>query len=237
MSAKRILLKVSGEALMSHDKKYFCENVANILKSNILQEKQIGLVIGGGNIMRGIHVQGKMERNTADHIGMLATLINALSFKQVLDDIGCPVKVFSAIRCDQIVEKYFWKKADDYLNDGYLVLLAGGTSNPYFSTDSAAALRACELKADMLLKATKVDGIYDKDPHIFSDAIKINNISYFEYLQRRLKVMDMTAVSLCMENNLPIKVFDLFSEEGLKKALLGEAVGSLIHGDDYECKK
>jgi uridylate kinase len=232
---RRILLKVSGEALINHEKGSFCEAVALILKDAILKKKQIGLVIGGGNIIRGLHVQGKMERNTADHIGMLATLINALSFKEVLEKIVCPVKVFSAIKCDQIVEKYFWKKADDYLNNGYLVILAGGTSNPYFSTDSAAALRACELKADILLKATKVDGVYDKDPHLFSDARKLDIISYFEYLQRRLKVMDMTAVSLCMENNLPIKVFDLFSSEGLKRALLGETVGSLIHGEGYEC--
>jgi uridylate kinase len=234
MAVNRILLKISGEALMNHKEESFCESVALTLKNSILQKKQIGLVIGGGNIMRGLHMRGKMERNTADHIGMLATVINALSFKEILDKVGCPNKVFSAIECGGIAEKYFWKKADDYLKDGFLVLLAGGTSNPYFSTDSAAALRGCELRADIFLKATKVDGVYDKDPNIFSDAVKFNDISYFEYLQRKLKVMDMTAVALCMENNLSVRVFDFFSQGAFENALLGEAVGSLIYGDGYE---
>jgi uridylate kinase len=230
---RRILLKFSGESLMGNQ--HFgidpgaCQHIASHVHSLCKKGVQVGIVIGGGNIFRGAHAKG-MERTPADHIGMLATLINGISLQQAFEKIGCESRIMSAISCDVMAESYSWKNALDYLARGIVIIFIGGTGNPYFTTDSAAALRALEIQAEVLFKATKVDGIYDKDPMQHKDAKKFERITYDEVLSQDLKIMDPTAIALCRENRLPIRVFDMFSDKALDMAVQNESVGTLVEG-------
>jgi len=187
------------------------------------------VVLGGGNIFRGLSGSQKgIERATADYMGMLATVINALALQDALEQLGVPTRVQSAITMHQIAEPFIRRRAVRHLEKGRVVIFGGGTGNPYFSTDTAAALRANEIGAEVILKATKVDGIYDRDPKLHPDARRFDRITYLEALQRQLKVMDSTAFSLCMDNKMPIIVFDLFKPHNLKKVVLGQKVGTLV---------
>jgi len=232
---KRILLKLSGEALMGEQKfgvdPDACDQIAVQVKELCALGVQVGVVIGGGNIFRGVKaVKSGMERTPADHIGMLATLINGISLQQAFERICCESRIMSAISCDVMAESYSWKDALKYLDRGLVLIFVGGTGNPYFTTDSAAALRALEIHAEILLKATKVDGIYDKDPLKYPDAVKFNRVSYSEVLANQLQVMDPTAIALCRENKTPIRVFNVFGAHALKRAVCDEAIGTLVEG-------
>ena len=229
---KRILLKLSGESLMGGQSfgvdPEACFRVASQVQLLCQLGVQVGIVIGGGNIFRGAHAS--MERTSADHIGMLATIINGISLQQAFERIECESRIMSAIACDVMAESYSWKNALHYLEKGFVLIFVGGTGNPYFTTDSAAALRALEIQAEILLKATKVDGIYDKDPVKYPNAKKFDRITYSEVLSKQLQVMDATAIALCRENHIPIRVFNLFSNEDLMKAVCNEPVGTLVEG-------
>ncbi len=234
---KRILLKLSGEALMGPQKfgvdAAACGKIAREVGAIAVLGVQVGIVIGGGNIFRGIQAsQAGLDRTPADHIGMLATLINAIALQQAFEKAGCESRVLSAIPCSGIAEPYSWKKALAYLERGIVLIFAGGTGNPYFTTDSAAALRAIEIQADVLVKATKVDGIYDKDPLKHPDAVKYDRISYSEALVRKLAVMDATAIALCRENKLPIRVINMFGDHALQQAVLHRSVGTLVEEEE-----
>lgn len=229
-SYKRVLLKLSGEALMGSQQFGVDPKVCNSIASEIhtLQKSgvEIGIVIGGGNIFRGIKGSAYgMERVAADHVGMLATVINSITLQQTLKSLGCKTHVLNALDCNDVTEAYSWTKAIEYLEDKRVVIFSGGTSNPFFTTDSAAALRACEINADVLLKATKVDGIYDRDPVLYPDAVKYDEITYSDALQQNLQVMDGTAFTLCMENKIPIRVFNISS---ISKAVCNEHFGTLV---------
>ena len=190
---------------------------------------QLGLVIGGGNIFRGISGSEKgMDRAQSDYMGMLATVINALAMQDALEQRGCYTRVMSALRIEQVCEPYIRRRAMAHLAKGRVVIFAAGTGNPYFSTDSAAALRAAEIRADVILKATKVDGVYDKDPKQFADAVRFERIAPMDAFKRGLKVADATAIALAMENNTPMIVFDLSVPGNIKRVVLGESVGTLI---------
>ena len=190
---------------------------------------QIAIVVGGGNIFRGVADQAKdMDRVSADHMGMLATVINALALQDALEKQGVHTRVQSAIEMNQVAEPFIRRRAIRHLEKGRLVIFAGGTGNPYFSTDTAASLRAMEIKADVIIKATKVDGIYDADPMLVKTATKFVEISYMEVLKQGLKVMDSTAISLCKDNNLPIIVFNLNQHGNIRRVILGEQVGSRV---------
>lgn len=190
---------------------------------------EVCLVIGGGNIFRGLAGASRgMDRAHADYMGMLATVINALALQDALENRGCFTRVMSAIGMDQICEPYIRRRAISHMKKGRVVIFAGGTGNPYFTTDTAAALRAAEIHAEVILKATKVDGIYDKDPAKHDDAVRFDEVTYMEVLQRGLKVMDATAVSLCMDNSIPIVVFDLHGEGNLLRVLAGEDIGTRV---------
>lgn len=233
LSYKRILLKLSGEALMGSQKfgiePEACRNIAIQVQELCHLGVQVGLVIGGGNIFRGADVaQFGMQRTPADHIGMLSTLINGIALQQAFERVGCESRIMSAISCDVMAEPYSWKNALKYLDKGVVLIFVGGTGNPYFTTDSAAALRALEIQADILMKATKVDGIYNKDPLKYSDAIKYEKVSYSEVLANELQIMDPTAIALCRENRVPILVFNVFTDHALKKAIYKESVGTLV---------
>lgn len=230
---KRILLKLSGEALKGDENSIspeivsqMAENIKHITDKGI----EVALVIGGGNIFRGLSASRKgMDRTTADYMGMMATCINALALQDGLESIGIPTRVQSAITMQQIAEPYIRRKAVRHLEKGRVVIFAAGTGSPYFSTDTTAALRANEINADVVLKATKVDGIYDKDPVKFDDAVKFESISYIDALQRQLQVMDSTAFSLCMDNEIPIIVFNFFEEGALEKVITGDtSVGTVV---------
>ena len=189
------------------------------------------VVIGGGNIFRGLRgAASGMDRTTADHMGMLATMINALALQDALERRGCPTRMMSALKMDQVCEPYIRRRAMRHLEKGRVVIFAAGTGNPYFSTDTAAALRAAEVHADIILKATKVDGVYDKDPALHDDAVRFDRLTYLDVLSKGLKVMDATAVSLCMDNALPIMVFDLNTPGNIGRAVRGQAVGTLVAG-------
>ncbi len=230
---KRILLKLSGEALAAGqgfgvDPQRIHE-VAKELAEVHAVGTQIAIVVGGGNFFRGVAVQAKeMDRVSADHMGMLATVINALALQDALEKQGVYTRVQSAIEMNQVAEPFIRRRAIRHLEKGRIVIFAGGTGNPYFSTDTAASLRAMEIKADAILKATKVDGIYDADPVLVKDATKFETISYMEVLKRGLKVMDSTAISLCKDNNLPIIIFNLNIRGNIQRVVLGEKVGSLV---------
>jgi len=229
----RILLKLSGEALAG-DQGYGLDPTVIQFISKQVQEVyelgvSVGIVVGGGNIFRGVSDAAKgMDRSTADYMGMLATVINSLSLQDALEKLGLPVRVQSAITMPQVAEPFIYRKAIRHLEKGRIVIFAGGTGNPYFTTDTAAALRASEIKADVLLKATNVDGVYTTDPKKDPTATKFETLSYMQALNMGLKVMDAAAISLCMENKLPIVVFKLQEEGNIKKLVLGEPVGTVV---------
>ena len=190
---------------------------------------QLGIVIGGGNIFRGVAASAKgMDRAQADYMGMLATVINALALQDSLEQENVDTRVLSAIEMRSVAEPFIRRRALRHMDKGRVVLFAGGTGNPYFTTDTAAALRAMEMKAEVIFKATKVDGIYTADPKIYPDATKFDEITYLEVLDRGLKVMDATAISLCMDNKLPIKVFNLLTPDNMKRAIMGENIGTTV---------
>ncbi len=231
---KRVLLKLSGEALSGKQGtgintqviKQIAEDVAEVHRSGV----QIGLVIGGGNIFRGVAASAEgMDRASSDYMGMLATVINALALQDALEKEGVPTRVQSAIQMAEIAEPYIRRKAIRHLEKGRIVIFGAGTGNPFFTTDTAAALRAMEINAQIIMKATKVDGIYDKDPIKNSDAKKFDKINYIDVLNRGLQVMDSTAISLCMDNKLPIMTFDLMQKGNILKAVNGENIGTLVH--------
>jgi len=230
---KRILLKLSGEALMG-DKNYGIDPaVATQIAREIGEIQAMGVetavVIGGGNIFRGIAASaGGMDRATADYMGMLATVINALALQDALEQQGVMTRVVTAIEMRAVAEPFIRRRAIRHLEKGRVVVFGAGTGNPYFSTDTAAALRAMEIKADVIMKATKVDGIYNADPLLDSTASRFERISYLQVLEQGLKVMDATAISLCMDNRLPIVVFNLLTPGNIKRAIVGEAVGSVV---------
>ena len=231
---KRILLKLSGEALAGGSPfgvdagrvKELAREVADVAATGI----QVGVVVGGGNIFRGVAAAAeKMDRVTADHMGMLATVINSLALSDALEQMGIPTRVMSAIEMHQVAEPYIRRRAIRHLEKGRIVIFAAGTSNPYFSTDTAATLRALEIKAQVIAKATRVDGVYDKDPLKFPDATKFNQITYLEVLSQALGVMDATSIAMCRDNHLPIIVFNLNTPGNIMRMSMGETVGTLIH--------
>ena len=230
---RRILLKLSGEALMG-DLDYgidplFIDELAEEIKSVYEIGAEIAIVIGGGNIFRGVKGSSMgMDRATADYMGMLATVMNALALQDILEKKDVPTRVMSAIEMRQIAEPYIRRRAIRHLEKGRIVIFAAGTGSPFFTTDTTGALRAAEIKADVLLKATKVDGIYDKDPMKYPDAKLLRETSYLDVINKGLKVMDHTALTLCMENKLPIVVFNIKKKGNIMKILLGEPIGSKV---------
>ena len=230
---KRILLKLSGEALMGEANYGIDPVVATQIALDIADIQAMGvetaIVIGGGNIFRGVAASARgMDRATADYMGMLATVINALALQDALEQQGVVTRVVTAIEMRAVAEPFIRRRAIRHLEKGRVVVFGAGTGNPFFSTDTAAALRAMEIKAEVIFKATKVDGIYDADPMIKPDAIRIDRISYLQLLEQRLNVMDATAISLCMDNRLPIVVFNLRTPGNIRRAIIGEPVGSLV---------
>jgi uridylate kinase len=230
---RRILLKLSGEALGGEGGQGIAPEVVNDMAQQIKEVRALGvevvIVVGGGNIFRGLSgCERGIERATGDYMGMLATVINALALQDALEKIGVATRVQSAITMSQVAEPFIRRKAVRHLEKGRVVIFGGGTGNPFFSTDTASALRAAEIGADVILKATKVDGIYDSDPKKNPNAKRFTTITYLEALQRQLKVMDATAFSLCMDNKMPIIVFDFFKPHNVKRVVMGEAVGTLV---------
>jgi len=228
-----ILLKMSGEMLAGNNGFGVSLEVLSRVAEEIHEIQQMGVhiavVIGGGNIFRGLAgAADGMDRVNADNMGMLATVINALALQDALERRGCFTRVMSAIEMHQVSEPYIRRRAIRHLEKGRVVLFGAGTGNPYFSTDTAAALRAAEIQADVILKATKVDGIYDQDPKLHPDAVRFNKLAYIDVLSRGLKVMDATAISLCMENDLPIRVFDLGVRGNIRRIVCGENIGTLV---------
>jgi uridylate kinase len=230
---KRILLKLSGEALAG-DKGFGVEtsrihSIAAEIKDVNDLGVEIALVVGGGNFFRGVAEQARdMDRVSADHMGMLATVINSLALQDALEKQGVHTRVMSALEMNQVAEPFIRRRALRHMEKGRVVIFAGGTGNPYFSTDTAASLRAMEIKAEVIMKATKVNGIYDADPKLVSTATMIESISYLDVLKRGLRVMDATAISLCQENSLPIVIFNLNVHGNIKRVVTGEKVGSLV---------
>ena len=227
---KRVLLKLSGEAL-SGDKGFGINNevvndIANGIKMLREKEVEVAVVVGGGNFWRGRTSEG-MDRSTADYIGMLATVMNSMALQDALENIGVQTRVQTAIEMRQIAEPYIKRKAVRHLEKDRVVIFGAGTGNPYFSTDTAAALRAAEMDAEVILLAKNVDAVYDKDPKVHADAKKFDELTYLEVIQKELKVMDTTATSLCMDNNIPIKVFEL-STENILRAAMGENIGTIV---------
>ena len=230
---KRVLLKLSGESLapeegLGIDPKS-AKEIAQQVKSVVQLGANLAIVIGGGNIWRGkVGLELGMDRATADYMGMLATVMNSLALMDSLENIGVTTRVQTSIEMRAIAEPYIRRRALRHIEKSRVVIFAGGTGNPYFTTDTAAALRAVEINADLLIKATKVDGIYDSDPKKNPDAKKFDELTYMEALSKQLQVMDATAISLCMENHMPLMVLNLWEEGSLKKALTGEKVGTLV---------
>jgi uridylate kinase len=231
---KRILLKLSGEVLAGDGAfgidagrvESMAKEIAEVAKAGV----QIGLVVGGGNFFRGVAAAARnMDRVSADHMGMLATVINALALQDALEKVGMPTRVMTAIEMRAVAEPYIRRRAIRHLEKGRIVIFAGGTSNPYFSTDTAAALRGLEIHADVVAKATRVDGVYDKDPLQHADAVRFPEIDYSEVLARNLKVMDASAVAMCRDNHLPIVVFNLNVRGNIMRMAMGEQIGTLIH--------
>ncbi len=233
---RRVLLKLSGEALLGRQAHGIDPAVLAELSAEIREVTgmgvQVALVVGGGNIFRGIPASREhdIDRASADYMGMLATVINSLALQERLERDGMVTRVLSAIEMRQIAEPYIRRRALRHLEKGRVVIFAAGTGNPYFTTDTAAALRAMEIGADAILKATKVDGVYDRDPVVHPDARRFETLTYLEVLQRHLKVMDSTAVSLCMDNDLPIVVFDLTRRGNIVRAVRGEPIGTVVRG-------
>ncbi len=230
---KRILLKLSGEALMGEQLYGVDSSVLDTIVSEIKDIHEMGVevavVIGGGNICRGLEASEKgMDRATADYIGMLATVINSLTLQDSLEKEGVHTRVLSAMEMKEVAEPYIRRRAERHLEKGRVVIFAAGTGNPYFTTDTAASLRAMEIHAEVILKGTKVDGVYDKDPMKDEGAKKFKELSYFEVIKNKLKVMDTTAISLCMDNNLPIVVFNVRTKGNLVRIVKGESVGTAV---------
>jgi uridylate kinase len=230
---KRILLKISGEALLGKQSAGVDPEVANYIADEIKSLSaigvQLGIVVGGGNIFRGIEASSKgMDRTTADYMGMLATVINSLALQSALEERGLPTRVQSSIEMREIAEPFIQRRALRHLEKGRIVIFAGGTGNPYFSTDTAAALRAVEIRADVIMKATKVDGVYNADPMKDKSAVMFNKIRYIDVLTKNLKVMDATAISLCRDNLLPIIVFNMQKKGNIRKAICGQKIGTYV---------
>jgi uridylate kinase len=231
----RIVLKLSGEALLG-SRQYgvdpaVCQFIAKQVRAALAAGVEVAIVVGGGNIFRGLAAAARgMERATGDYIGMLATVMNALALQDALEKVGVPTRVMSAIGMNEVAEPYIRRRAMRHLEKGRVVILAAGTGNPYFTTDTAAALRAVEIGAQVLLKGTKVDGVYTADPTLEPDAERHDEITYAQVLADRLNVLDSTAVSLCMDNDLPIVVFDMNKPDNIRRAAMGEPIGTLIHG-------
>jgi uridylate kinase len=230
---KRVLLKLSGEALAGENKsgidadilERLGKEVANIHSMGV----QVAVVVGGGNIHRGVAGATKgMDRATSDYMGMMATVINSLALQDCLERHGLFTRVMSAIDMKEVAEPYIRRRAVRHLEKNRIVIFAAGTGNPYFTTDTTAALRANEINAEVILKATKVDGVYDKDPMKHKDAVRFDKLSYIDVLNRGIKIMDSTAITLCMDNNLEIMVFDVFAEGNIKRVILGENVGTVV---------
>jgi uridylate kinase len=233
MKYKKILLKLSGEALAGNEKFgyseptliKFCQEISEIANNNI----QIGIVIGGGNIFRGLKgIDKGFDRVKGDYMGMLATVMNGLALQNTFESIGSKARVLTSTFMEPFAERYIPDRAKRYMENGEIIIFSGGTSNPFFTTDSAAALRAIEINADILLKGTNVDGIYTKDPNKFNDAKKYNTISFKEAIEKNLKVMDITAFSLCYENNMPIRVFNIHKKGNLSAIVKGQNIGTLV---------
>jgi len=231
---RRILLKLSGEVLAGGGDfgihagrvQALAREVSEVAAAGV----QIGVVVGGGNIFRGLSSAAQsMDRVTADHMGMLATVINSLAMSDALEQIGIPTRVMSAIEMHQVAEPYIRRRAIRHLEKGRITIFAGGTSNPFFSTDTAATLRALEIKAEVIAKATRVDGVYDKDPLKFPDAVKYPDVTFLEVLAKGLGVMDATSIAMCRDNRLPIIVFNLNTPGNIMRMAMGEHVGTLIH--------
>jgi uridylate kinase len=230
---RRILLKLSGEALAGTNSfgldpervKNLAQEVADVAKTGV----QIGLVLGGGNFFRGVAAAARqMDRVSADHMGMLATVINGLAFQDALESLGVPTRVMTAIEMHQVAEPYIRRRAIRHLEKGRVVIFAAGTSNPYFSTDTAAALRGLEIHAEIIAKATSVDGVYDKDPKKHADAIRYPEVGYTEVLSKALGVMDASAVAMCRDNHMPVVVFNLQVTGNIMRMALGETIGTMI---------
>ncbi len=234
---KRVLLKLSGEALMGDGGYGIDPAVTDRLASQIKDLRndgvEIGVVVGGGNIFRGMAGAAKgMDRAQADYMGMLATIMNALALQDAIERADIPCRVMSAIQMNEVCEPYIRRRAIRHLEKGEVVIFAAGSGNPYFTTDTAASLRACEIGADCLLKATKVDGVYDKDPVKHADAVRFDRITYHEVLVRGLQVMDTTATALCQDNHMPIIVLNIEGDNNIKRALTGEPVGTVVVEED-----
>ena len=236
---RRILLKLSGEALMGQQSygvdpdvlAQVAEEVSELSRMGV----EVGIVIGGGNIFRGAGLaQGGMDRVTGDHMGMLATVINALALQDAIERAGRFSRVMSAIRINQVCEDYIRRRAVRHLEKGRIVVFAAGTGNPFFTTDSAASLRAIEINADIMIKATKVDGVYDADPVTTKDARRYERLTFDDALEQRLGVMDTTALVMCRDNGLPIRVMNMFARGDLQRLVMGEAVGTLVEGSRNE---
>ncbi|GAB1596290.1 UMP kinase [Lysobacter claricitrinus] len=233
LAYRRVLLKLSGEALMGSEDYGIDPKVSSRLAQEVIEAQQAGaevaLVIGGGNIFRGAGLAASgMDRVTGDHMGMLATIINALAMQDALEKLGARCRVMSALKINQVCEDYIRRRAVRHLEKGRLVICAAGTGNPFFTTDSGAALRAIEIGADVLLKATKVDGIYDRDPKKFPDATRFDTLTYDDVLARDIQVMDTAAFALCRDARLPIRVFDMEQPGQLLRILRGEQIGTLV---------
>jgi uridylate kinase len=231
----RILLKLSGESLMGNEGYGIDPEVMKRIALQVKEVKDLGvsvaIVVGGGNIYRGIRAEEQgLDRATGDYMGMIATVMNAVALQDCLETLGLDTRVQTAVQMAQVAEPYIRRRAIRHLEKGRTVIFAGGTGNPYFTTDTTAALRAMEIGAEVILKATRVNGVYDKDPERFPDATFFPEITYLEVLNRNLRVMDATAISLCMENKLPIVVFNLREKGNMTKAVLGERVGTLVRG-------
>ena len=228
---KRVMLKISGEALSGANGFGFdfevVGRIAREVKTLVDMGVEVGLVVGGGNIWRGRTGEG-MDRTTADHMGMLATCINALALQYALEGIGVMTRVQTAIEMKEIAEPFIRRRAVRHLEKGRVVIFGAGSGNPYFSTDTAAALRAAEIEADVILLAKNVDGVYDKDPNKFADAKKYDKLTYMEVIEQGLQVMDTTATTLCMDNNIPILVFGISEEGNIKKVMEGQKIGTIV---------
>ncbi len=233
MKYKRILLKLSGEALMGN-KQFGIDNNRLMQYANDIKEisdlnVEIGIVIGGGNIFRGVQAEkGGMDRTQGDYMGMLATMINSMALQSALESIGLYTRLQSAIEMKQIAEPYIKRKAVRHLEKGRIVIFGAGTGNPFFTTDSAASLRAVEIDCDVILKGNRVDGVYDADPEKYPDANKYDTLTFDDAYEKKLKIMDMTAFTLCKENQIPVVVFDMNNSGNLKKVILGDNVGTLV---------
>ena len=234
---KRVLLKLSGEALMGEAgfgiDPTVTDRLARQIKALHDDGVEVGVVVGGGNIFRGLAGSARgMDRSQADYMGMLATVMNALALQDAIEHEVCPCRVMSAIHMDEVCEPYIRRRAIHHLEKGSVVIFAAGSGNPYFTTDTAAALRACEINAECLMKATKVDGIYDSDPVKNPDAVRFDRITYHDVLVRNLHVMDSTATALCQDNRMPMIVFNIEGEDNIRKALCGEPVGTVVVRED-----